>query len=316
MAYRASESLQWTLQFHVLTLKGNFGHRILSAARPLETFSELSYIPRGYVNASLKLCNIHNKLFIFSLQVNNEIREEFRKNQNIFDTSEMKPGPTGSGPEVGKKWHNILHRYLNNSSSQSEEEAEIGESVIKALRKNLPEFNFLQSEFPLYGYANKKEKLVVSFWNGKADAIGWYKDNYVIVDWKAVGILDFWKKDKHAYGDYLHQCLVYARLLMLHLDLQRLPYILIVPINNISGNQIHPGMFWDFPDKCKSKLDEWEWTVIPKKTLKLPRSMVVDNLKEDIGNMAVVKVFKGECTLNQMLEALGLDEVKIEIEDR
>ena len=121
----------------------------------------------------------------------------------------------------------------------------------------LPEIKYLQSKFPLYGYMSDKEKSRVFIWSGEANAIGWYDNNYVVVGWKVVEILKFW--DNGVYGSYLHQCLVYAKLLMLHLNLPRLPYILIVPSSN-AGYQIHLGLFSDFPDECKKKLDQYQWS--------------------------------------------------------
>ena len=101
------------------------------------------------------------------------------------------------------------------------------------------------------------------FWKRDADAIGWYynerREQYedVIVDWKVQrDLLDFWKKSD-AYGKFLHQCLVYARLLQLHLKLHYLPAILIVPISSDNGKDILPGLFYNYPEECKSAINDY-----------------------------------------------------------
>ena len=102
--------------------------------------------------------------------------------------------------------------------------------------------NILDKYFPLYDNASGKTDALpkVHFWHGKADTIGWYKDSkteierYVIVDWKVLDILNFWEKNKNVFGKFFHQCLIYARLLQLHMDLYYLPHILIVPISSIT----------------------------------------------------------------------------------
>ena len=126
--------------------------------------------------------------------------------------------------------------------------------MIKALKSKesiVERIEFLQSEFPLHGFMTDEENSEIYFWNGKADEIGWFEGNYVIVDWKAVDLLNFWEDDRRAFGDCLHQCLVYARLLQLHLKLEELPYILIVPISNTTGKDIPLPCFATFPMNVK-----------------------------------------------------------------
>ena len=108
------------------------------------------------------------------------------------------------------------------------------------LLKEVFGIDLLVSHMQLYGYMYSKEESSpqVYYWQGDADAVGWYENKnteehgYVIVDWKVVELLNYWEKDKNAFGKHLYQCLVYARLLQLHLKLKYLPSILIVPISN------------------------------------------------------------------------------------
>ncbi|XP_028398570.1 uncharacterized protein LOC114522139 [Dendronephthya gigantea] len=264
-----------------------------------------------------------------------EVRENFKKHLDTYLSDLRKKGPTGYGPKLGQEWHKILHEYLT-KQNPNDSDRRIGRSVIEAVKENLPGIEFLQSEFPLHGYMTNKT-LDVSFWSGKADAIGWYDNNYVIVDWKAVDILTFWNERLNdVLRQYFHQCLVYAKLLMVQLGRQKLPYILIVPISNFTGSQIHPGLFCDFPHECKKKLDEYDWskaindfpntlekksdqckslkiTVKKKpKTLALPKNLAASKLNGFIEEDMMVKdVFKSNCTVKQMLEAFGFDKLLV-----
>ena len=67
---------------------------------------------------------------------------------------------------------------------------------------------------------------------------------------------------------YLHQGLVYARLLQLHMKLDYLPPILLVPISFRNGQDIQPGLFYDYPDECKEAVERDIWdTTLPKPPL-------------------------------------------------
>ena len=181
-------------------------------------------------------------------------------------------GKCGTGNVVGLYWDKMLSKKIEEikqSHLTAAEEEKVETLLIREIF-NLFGINVFDSHFPLYGYMySKTEELPkVYLWQGEADAVGWYKDKqgvgrYVIVDWKVLDILDFWKKNKDAYGKYLHQCLVYARLLQLelqlHLELEYLPHILIVPISGKSGQDIHPALFVDYPEKCKEMLKNLEW---------------------------------------------------------
>ncbi len=259
-----------------------------------------------------------------------EVRDKFREYQETgtcrlkFKTK--KRGETGTGVEVGKKWHTSIHNYLQSLENKKQESDEEGEAVIKALKSKesiVESIEFLQSEFPLFGFMTDKENSEINFWKGKADAIGWLDGNYVIVDWKAVDLLDFWEKDRHAYGDYLHQCLVYARLLQLHLKLKELPYILIVPISNTTGKDIHPALFRDFPRKCKRVLEDYRWS---KEFVEIFVEIDVHEtlLNEEIfteleddgivpDEAKVTDVFDKDVTVRQLLDALRLNLSKLKV---
>ncbi|CAB4044435.1 Hypothetical predicted protein, partial [Paramuricea clavata] len=255
-------------------------------------------------------------------RINEDIKKKFvhQGNQSKL-THHMnleKGGPVGSGAEVGKIWHRILKKYIDNPEQHGDG---AGEAVIKALQSEgniVKDIKFLQTEFPLYGFISDKETLEISFWNGNADAIGWFDDRYVIVDWKAVDLLLFWEKNKHAYGDYLHQCLVYARLLQLHLGLDELPHILIVPISNKTGKEIHPAMFNNVPDECKNEIQLYNWSKVPiSVTKKIKNWMVKDAFKNsDVPDDTKVQdVFNDDVTVRQLLDALTSKLTGLKVED-
>ena len=182
---------------------------------------------------------------------------------------------------------------------------------------------FLDSHFPLYGYVYSKTENSpkVYLWQGEADAVGWYKDSsgnerYVIVDWKVVNTLDFWEKNVDAYGKYLHQCLVYSRLLQLHLKLGYLPQILIVPISGETGQDFHPVLFYDYPEKCKEKIESFEWsTALPEPPKKISgkwplfkNSLPVGKVDE---NMPLTELFHTDAKVSDLLEEFGWQSLEV-----
>ena len=161
----------------------------------------------------------------------------------------------------------------------------------------------------------------VCLWNGKADAIAWYEDNYVIVEWKAVDLIECWNESK-VYTTFLHQCLVYSRLLQLHLSLEKLPSILIVTINNTgkiikAGKHIKAGYFRDFPRGCEKELEAYEWEMkSPVKQLSLPKALVKEGInvglvQEEVRKKEVSKVLKEGCTVGELVAGLKFQELNI-----
>ena len=89
-----------------------------------------------------------------------------------------------------------------------------------------------------------------------------------------------------------------------------------MPINNITGKDITPGLFDDFPDECIKELDKYQWSekYKPKpKRLRLPRRLVVRKNKDGLVDkkQEVHKLFKYNCTVEQMLDAFGFDELEV-----
>ena len=207
-----------------------------------------------------------------------DIKENFMKHVSPKETSNETSNETlklplklpckgyiGHGTEIGVQWHSTMKNYIheNNYSSDNDDDKKecarkIAKGVIDTINGIIPNIKFLKSEFALFGYMTRSD---ISFWNGKADAIGYYKGNYVIVDWKVVQSSYFHGKNLDVYGSYLHQCLVYARLLQLRLNLQTLPFIMIVLIDGENGDKIYPYMFETYPDECKKLLESYNWSV-------------------------------------------------------
>ena len=80
------------------------------------------------------------------------------------------------------------------------------------------------------------------------------------MDFKVVdNLLDYWQKKTDLCGKHLHQCLVYAKLLQLHMGLRYLPGSLIVVIDKVTGMKGYFPLFEDYPEECSKKLDEYEW---------------------------------------------------------
>ena len=208
-------------------------------------------------------------------------RDNFRKHGRVNIPKKILKlsvaGKRGKGIAVGQMWDAVFERIIREEkisfaqgTKKKKKPTERPERQL--LRALFDEFgiNCLESQFPLYGYMYSKTETQpkVYFWNGDADAIGWYIDpsskklRYVIVEWKVLSnIATFWEDSPDAYGRYLHQCLIYAKLLQLHMGLDYLPHILIVPIHGVTGKDFHPALFSDYPKECTDCIEGFEWSV-------------------------------------------------------
>lgn len=257
--------------------------------------------------------------------MSHSVREEFRATQSFDEVRTLSAqGKTGSGPAIGIHWGVKLSEIIQamkrtKGSTVSEEEAQKLDPAAHSVLDTITDMfgiRWLDSPFKLYGYMHdKEESSEVYLWNGDADAIGWYGDSpeegrYVIVDWKVRDILRFWEKNVDAYGKFLHQCLIYARLLQLHMKLDYLPRILIVPISGITGKEIHPGFFHDFPEKCKEMINSFEWSTTRPKTTTKKISVKWPLFKPNLEAMKVDKdkllreIFKEDAKVSDLLEVL------------
>ena len=186
--------------------------------------------------------------------------------------------------------------------------------------------HFLDSKFPLFGFMadvvteEKHPKLYL--WQGVADAIAysWNLNKYVVVDFKVVdNLLYYWQSKSDLCGKHLHQCLVYAKLLQMHMGLDYLPPSLIVAIDRITGNEGYFPLFQDYPDECKEKLDEYEWFTKqpPKRPLRIGNTEKL--LHEDYkGKKQAIapdtplqEIFQKEAKVKDLLDALGYDSLEI-----
>lgn len=178
---------------------------------------------------------------------------------------------------LGNEWHKLLSDKIKEKKTEVlGDKKEAPDWIIEKLRGAPFGIELFESNFTLNGYMYSEDD--VFQWRGDADAIGWYynknreKYEYVIADWKVLrDLLNFWKS-KEAFGMYLHQCLAYAKLLQLHLDLKYLPSILIIIISSDNGQDIHPGLFWDYPEECKSTIERFLWSI--EQPAKPPKKIV------------------------------------------
>ena len=190
--------------------------------------------------------------------------------------------------------------------------------------------SFFESKFPLYGFmrevaTNEKKHSKLYLWQGEADAIAfsWVLKSYVIVDFKVVDNLsDYWQSKTDLCGKHLHQCLVYAKLLQLHMNLPDLPPSLIVVIHKVTGKEGYFALFEDYPKECYEKLDEYErFTEQPsKRPLKIANT---DKLLHEkflhVGDVVHVhdpqtklsNIFGEDATVKDLLDSLGYDSLEI-----
>ena len=188
---------------------------------------------------------------------------------------------------------------------------------------------FLDSKFPLFGFmrevaTNEKKHPKLYLWQREADAIAfsWVLKKYVIVDFKVVDNLsDYWQKKTDLCGKHLHQCLVYAKLLQLHMKLPYLPPSLIVVIHKVTGKEGYFALLEDYPQECYEKLDEYEWfTEQPsKRPLKIASTdkllhekfRYVRDVHVPDPQAKLSDIFGKDATVKDLLDSLGHDSLEI-----
>lgn len=255
--------------------------------------------------------------------MNKTIKENFRQFLSTPDEIITLEEAGKCGPPydnvLGNYWHKFLSNRIKGKEIEEEKDARVADSLFQKVKS---EFGIvlLDSEFPLHCYIYDGEE--VYFWKGDADAIGWYynerrgQHEYVIVDWKVQrDLLGFWKKSD-AYGKFLHQCLVYARLLQLHLDLDYLPAILIVPISSDNGQDIYPGLFYDYPDDCKNTINQYSWSKKqpePSQKIKKTNKVLKDSVENGvvIEEMLLTELFAEGAKVKDLLKAFDFKALEV-----
>lgn len=235
--------------------------------------------------------------------------------------------------------HKDLHAVMSNGIVHLDSE---GGSQNKASEKERLWFHcvrkYLQEKFkvellpdirevPLRGFAfttNENAMPVFNFWDGRADAIGLREDEgeykYVIVDWKSTGstLNAFWdhgddKMRSAHYRDHLTQCLVYARLLKMHLSLNYWPPILIVLFNS-DKKYMHPRLFTDYPKESKRAIKKYQWS--PNPPLRFKKGSPLRNTVEEgllRGDMKLRDAFEDNATVDDLCNALKLCRVMVKV---
>ena len=242
----------------------------------------------------------------------------------------------------GHEWDKLLSDYIKtvNTPPSTKDLATIpstkdpvtmlsttsAKDLVAKLSEIYPGLKFLDSKLPLYGFMQDRDtddKRMVAqsyLWQGEADAIALYNGKYTIVDFKVVDyISDYWKTKTDLCGKHLHQCLIYARLLQLHMELDYLPPSLIVVIDKFTGFQFYPPLFEDYPQKCKDKLDEeYDWSKEPPPTKALSIRVNKDGRvfsKDKSGiidpHLLLKDLLNHEATVKDLLDVLGFECLKL-----
>ena len=211
-------------------------------------------------------------------------------------------------------------------SQRDDTQERVARGLISSIEKQ-HNLCFFDSKFPLFGFmtdvaTNGKKHPKLFLWQGEADAIAysWKLNKYVIVEFKVVDNLsDYWQKKTDLCGKHLHQCLVYAKLLQLYMNLHYYPPSLIVVIHKVTGKDGYFALFEDYPQECKDELDEYEW--FTKRPSKRPLKIVnTDELmrKNFNGHEGILpanenlsKIFAPNATVKDLLDALGCDSLEI-----
>lgn len=273
-------------------------------------------------------------------QMNKKIKDSFRNDLDVKIIKLTEAGPTGpSGPKLGTEWHKLLKDSIKGKEMKKYQPDHVlaAKSLLDKLKSELG-IVILESDFCLYGFMYSESELSprVYFWHGDADAIGYYYNKirnqyeYVIVDWKVKrDLLNFWES-KDTFGMYLHQGLLYAKLLQLHLKLNHLPSFSLVPISGDNGSDVYPGVFSDYPDECKELINRQFWwgteppalnqQIYAEKSL-LQRDVLLrlkeknfDKSSSTYSAKTPLKViFDENATVGDLLKALGSDAESLTI---
>ena len=226
----------------------------------------------------------------------------------------------------GHKWDALLSNWIRGNRSRILPEEKVADLLISYVEEQRG-LTFLVSKFPLFGFMrevakDQKKHPKLYLWQGEADAIAysWNLSKYVIVDFKVVDdLLDYGQKKTDLCKKHLHQCLVYAKLLQLHMGLDYLPPSLIVAIDRFTGYEGYFPLFQDYPDECKEKLDEYEWfTKQPPKcplrignTEKLLHEDYKGKKQAIAPDTPLQEIFQKEAKVKDLLDALGYDSLEI-----
>ena len=289
-------------------------------------------------------------LFLLPLKINKSVKENFLR---FVQEKEQVPGPTKFSCTAyecpGGEWDTLLKDWIKENRAVCKSFTETLITHVSRLRSGLlpwserdPEraarelisfvemkhnLHFLDSSFRLFGFmrevttdAKKHPKLYL--WRGVVDAIAYSTElgQYVIVDFKEVeNLLEYWRKKTDLCGKHLHQCLVYAKLLQLHMELDYLPPILIVAIDSFTGMDGYFPLFEDYPEQCYKKLDEYEWFVNPpqKRPLKIckPEKLLSPVFRDGFTaispNTSLKALFNADATVENLLDLLGYDSIEI-----
>ena len=290
-------------------------------------------------------------LFLFPLKINASIKQKLLefgpKNAKLKTFSDV------VYERPGGEWHTLLSKWIKENPG-GEDSISSYRSLMSALMSRIafwsPEhvardlifsiegqhkLSFFDSKFPLFGFmrdvaTNEKKHPKLYLWQGEADAIAysWKLKKYVIVEFKVVDNLsDYWKRKTDLCGKHLHQCLVYAKLLQLHMNLPYLPPSLIVIIHKVTGKEGYFALFEDYPQRCYDKLDEYEW--FPEQPSKRPLKIEnTDKLLHEkfryMGDVVCVPdpqtkqsdIFGEDATLKDLLDSLGYDSLEIYLQKR
>ena len=250
-------------------------------------------------------------------------KDNFKRHltRKAIQLQEAGPHADHNDSTLGVCWHGLLNSDVFSKKEKTGEEL-AAEELVFSLQKQFG-VKLLYFDFPLYGYVyNKGEKAPnIYLWqDAEADAIGWYYDEnskrnkFFIVEWKVCDLLEFWNKST-TYSMYLHQGLVYARLLQLHMKLDYLPPILLVPISFSNGKDTKPSLFYDYPDECKEAIERDFWsTTLPKPPLviqpKMPFNPSLKGGPVDV-EMQLKDLFATGAKVKDFLKALGYGSLQV-----
>lgn len=278
--------------------------------------------------------------FLLRLKISKSITRKFLV---LGETADAEPERFNENGCIanGKKWDESFTDFIrkfrdytkSDSSGPKPSESDNPIAIDVAVEKlvNFVEeqhdLRFLDKKFPLFGFmrdaaTDTKDHPKLYLWRGEADAIAYSRqlERYVIVDLKVVNdLLSYCEKKTVLCGKHLHQCLLYAKLLKLHMGLGYLPPSLIVVIHQATGIEGYFPLFQDYPEECYDRLGEYEW--FTKQPSKRPLKIKSDEKlwrKSCKGKklrippeIPLQKIFEEKAVVKDLLDVLGYDSLEL-----
>lgn len=189
-------------------------------------------------------------------------------------------GPIVGGTQIHGFLYGVLKKRSQNKLGEITDEEQQVLTVVKDIEAKF-QCKILWGEIEMHGFASKEERL--HFWSGKLDAVALLNKNdkngsrVIVIDWRTCDDVNKFWENAQQYKGKLHQCIIYRRLLAIHMKeyfkVQAIPEpgIMVVAIDRQNINVNDPRLCLDFTELKNAgifnKLNQFDWTVAKPNSL-------------------------------------------------